>query len=72
MQKAIMAGVPMVCAISAPSSYAVQLAREFGVTLVGFLRQDRFNIYHAPERIALSALVVSASEPANSASLSAD
>lgn len=73
MQKAIMAGVPMVCAISAPSSYAVQLAREFDVTLVGFLRQDRFNIYHAPERIALSAVAVSASDPADihPASLSA-
>lgn len=51
MQKAIMAGVPLVCAVSAPSSYAARLAREFGVTLVGFLRHRRFNIYSAPERI---------------------
>lgn len=52
IQKAIMARVPMVCCISAPSSYAVRLAREFGVTLVGFLREGRFNIYAHPERIA--------------------
>ncbi|HET7370776.1 MAG TPA: formate dehydrogenase accessory sulfurtransferase FdhD [Gammaproteobacteria bacterium] len=51
LQKCIMARVPIVCAISAPSSYAVSLAREFGVTLVGFLRGQRFNIYSAPERI---------------------
>ncbi|HET8552873.1 MAG TPA: formate dehydrogenase accessory sulfurtransferase FdhD [Gammaproteobacteria bacterium] len=51
LQKCIMARVPIVCAISAPSSYAVRLAREFGVTLVGFLRGERFNVYSAPERI---------------------
>ncbi|WP_052384135.1 formate dehydrogenase accessory sulfurtransferase FdhD [Litchfieldella xinjiangensis] len=51
MQKCIMARVPIVCAISAPSSYAVSLARDFGVTLVGFLREDRFNVYSHPERI---------------------
>lgn len=51
MQKAIMAGAPLVCAVSAPSSYAVDLAREFDVTLVGFLRHRSFNIYSAPERI---------------------
>lgn len=51
MQKSIMARVPIVCAISAPSSYAVKLAREFGVTLVGFLRENRFNIYANPHRI---------------------
>lgn len=54
MQKCIMARVPLVCAISAPSSYAVHLAREFGVTLVGFLREERFNIYANPERILTS------------------
>ncbi len=52
LQKCIMARVPIVCAISAPSSYAVRLAREFGVTLVGFLRGDRFNIYAGAERIS--------------------
>ena len=45
VQKCLAAGVPIVCAISAPSSLAVSLAAEFGMTLIGFLRGDRFNIY---------------------------
>lgn len=52
MQKAVMAGMPLLAAVSAPSSLAVQLAQEFNITLVGFLRDDTFNIYTAPERIA--------------------
>jgi FdhD protein len=52
LQKCIMARTPIVCAISAPSSYAVRLACEFGVTLAGFLRGERFNVYSAPQRIA--------------------
>ena len=52
MQKAVMAGMPLLAAISAPSSLAVDLAQEFNITLVGFLRGDTFNIYAAPERIS--------------------
>jgi FdhD protein len=51
MQKCLVAGVPIVCAISAPSSLAVDVAREFGMTLVGFLRGNKFNVYAGPERI---------------------
>ena len=54
LQKCIMARVPIVCAISAPSSLAVSLAQEFGVTLVGFLRDNRFNIYTGKQRICFS------------------
>jgi len=53
LQKSLTAGVPIVCAISAPSSLAVDVAREFGMTLVGFLRGERFNIYAGKERIKL-------------------
>ena len=53
MQKAAMAQVPIVCAISAPSSLAVEVARRFRMTLVGFLRDTHFNIYTHPERLAL-------------------
>jgi FdhD protein len=51
VQKAIVAGVPMVASVSAPSSLAVQLARELRETLVGFLRGRRFVIYAGDERI---------------------
>jgi FdhD protein len=52
LQKCLTAGVPFVCAISAPSSLAVDVAREFGMTLVGFLRERRFNVYAGNERVS--------------------
>jgi FdhD protein len=57
VQKAITAGLPLLASVSAPSSLAVQLARELGLTLVGFLRGRRFVIYAGEERIAVSAPV---------------
>jgi FdhD protein len=51
LQKCLTAGVPFVSAISAPSSLAVDVAREFGMTLVGFLRERRFNVYAGQERV---------------------
>ncbi|MGW0478291.1 formate dehydrogenase accessory sulfurtransferase FdhD [Nonomuraea sp. NPDC003214] len=51
MQKALAAGLPAVCAVSAPSSLAVDLAREFGMTLVGFLRGERCNVYADANRV---------------------
>jgi FdhD protein len=53
MQKALAAGVPMVCAVSAPSSLAVDVAERFGMTLAGFVRGRRFNLYSGPERVLL-------------------
>jgi FdhD protein len=51
MQKALAARIPIICAVSAPSSLAVEFAQESGQTLVGFLRGETMNIYSQPERI---------------------
>ena len=51
LQKSTVAGLPLVCAVSAPSHLAVDVARRFGVTLIGFLRGERLNIYAGGERI---------------------
>ena len=51
LQKSVTAGAPIVCAVSAPSSLAVDVAHQFNVTLVGFLRKNRFNVYNGADRI---------------------
>ena len=51
LQKSLVAGVPIICAVSAPSSLAVAVAQEFGMTLVGFLRDNRFNVYAGENRL---------------------
>jgi FdhD protein len=54
VQKAAMAAAPILCAVSAPSSLAVQTAERVGMTLVAFLREDGFNLYTRPERVDIA------------------
>jgi FdhD protein len=54
VQKAAVAGIPIVCAVSAPSSLAVEAGEELGVTVVGFVRGSGFNVYSRPERVRMA------------------
>jgi FdhD protein len=60
-QKAMMAGIPVLAAISAPSSLAAELATELGMTLVGFMRGSSMVIYAAGERVVVAASSAAAS-----------
>ena len=62
MQKAAAAGLPLVAAISAPSSLACDMTRAFGITLVGFVPGDRFGVYAGAHRIRQGGRVLTAIE----------
>lgn len=69
MQKALMAGIPMLAAISAPSSLAADLANEVGQTLVGFLRGQSMVVYSRADRVVDAALEAARADPADAAAL---
>jgi FdhD protein len=52
VQKGLMAGIPLIAAMGATSTLAVELAHENGMTLISFLKENRFNIYAHPERVS--------------------
>ncbi|WP_134151666.1 formate dehydrogenase accessory sulfurtransferase FdhD [Flavobacterium sp. 270] len=56
IQKAAMAGISVIASIGAPSSLAVELAQEFDITLLGFLKKDRFNLYHSSDKVIIKTL----------------
>ena len=51
VQKSMMGGIPILAAVGAPSSLAIQLAEEFGMTVLGFVKNDKFNIYSHAQRV---------------------
>ncbi|MGH3113076.1 MAG: formate dehydrogenase accessory sulfurtransferase FdhD, partial [Gaiellaceae bacterium] len=67
MQKALAAGIPFVSAVSAPSSLAVDVAEEFGMTLAGFVRESSFNVYSGASRIRSAAARSSGESTSSSA-----
>jgi FdhD protein len=65
-QKALMAGIPLLAAVSAPSSLAAELANEVGITLVGFLRGSSMVVYSRPERVTCEVAALAGSTPSSS------